>query len=46
MNLSKHLDIDGNGFISRHELKFVLISSGEGISEKEIDQIIFEVLIS
>jgi len=39
----KVFDVDGNGYISKHELKVVMTSSGERITEEEIDELILEV---
>ena len=38
----KVFDRDGNGLISSHELRFVMLSSGESLSGEEIDETIRE----
>lgn len=39
----RFFDMDGKGLISTVELKFVLMHSGEKLSEEEVDEIIREV---
>lgn len=38
----KIFDRDGNGFISSHELRYVMTSTGEHLSDAEIDEMIRE----
>jgi calmodulin len=42
INAFRVFDRDGSGFISTHELKNIIISLGEGLSEEEIDAMILE----
>jgi Ca2+-binding EF-hand superfamily protein len=38
----KFFDKDGNGLISAHELRFVMMTAGESLKEEEIDEMIRE----
>merc|ERR1711973_216822 len=39
----KVFDSDGNGFINRQELRFVMMNLGENMGEEEIDCLIDEI---